>query len=265
MVDVIIPVYRPDEKLEKLIEKLNQQTVEPAHIFFMQTMTEDEAENTRVRKILERSKHGTIVPIGKLEFDHGGTRNKGARMSEAEFMLFMTQDAVPEDPVLIEKLLQAVQQKDTIAAAYGRQLPDDKVGVIETYTRQFNYPEESLIKGKEDLPRLGIKTYFCSNVCAMYRRDIYLKMGGFVTKTIFNEDMIMAANMVQAGYQIAYAAEAKVVHAHKYTYWQQLTRNFDMAVSQRQYREIFESVKSESEGIRLVKQTASYLLHKGKW
>ena len=160
-------------------------------------------------------------------------------MSEAEFMLFMTQDAVPEDPVLIEKLLQAVQQKDTIAAAYGRQLPDDKVGVIETYTRQFNYPEESLIKGKEDLPRLGIKTYFCSNVCAMYRRDIYLKMGGFVTKTIFNEDMIMAANMVQAGYQIAYAAEAKVVHAHKYTYWQQLTRNFDMAVSQRQYREIF--------------------------
>ena len=186
-------------------------------------------------------------------------------MSEAEFMLFMTQDAVPEDPVLIEKLLQAVQQKDTIAAAYGRQLPDDKVGVIETYTRQFNYPEESLIKGKEDLPRLGIKTYFCSNVCAMYRRDIYLKMGGFVTKTIFNEDMIMAANMVQAGYQIAYAAEARVVHAHKYTYWQQLTRNFDMAVSQRQYREIFESVKSESEGIRLVKQTASYLLHKGKW
>ena len=253
MVDVIIPVYRPDEKLEKLIERLNQQTVEPAHIFFMQTMTEDEAENTRVRKILEKSKHGTIVPIGKLEFDHGGTRYKGAEMSEAE------------DPVLIEKLLQAVQQKDTIAAAYGRQLPDDKVGVIETYTRQFNYPEESLIKGKEDLPRLGIKTYFCSNVCAMYRRDIYLKMGGFVTKTIFNEDMIMAANMVQAGYQIAYAAEAKVVHAHKYTYWQQLTRNFDMAVSQRQYREIFESVKSESEGIRLVKQTASYLLHKGKW
>lgn len=53
MVDVIIPVYRPDEKLEKLIERLNQQTVEPAHIFFMQTMTEDEAEDTRVRKILE--------------------------------------------------------------------------------------------------------------------------------------------------------------------------------------------------------------------
>ncbi|MGN1206207.1 MAG: glycosyltransferase family 2 protein [Eubacterium sp.] len=265
VVDIIIPVYRPDEKLEKLIEKLNQQTVEPKHIFFMQTIVEDEAEDTRVKKLLQKTDKGCIVPIGKLEFDHGGTRNRGAQMSQEPYMLFMTQDAVPEDEFLIETLIRSIEQKDTIAAAYGRQLPDDKVGVIETYTRQFNYPKESIIKGKEDLPRLGIKTYFCSNVCAMYRRDIYIKMGGFVTKTIFNEDMIMAANMVQAGYDIAYAADAKVVHAHKYTYWQQLTRNFDMAVSQRQYREIFEGVKSESEGIRLVKQTASYLLRQGKW
>ena len=124
MVDVIIPVYRPDEKLEKLIEKLNQQTVKPAHIFFMQTITEDEAEDARVRNVLEKSENGKIVPVDKLAFDHGGTRNQGAQMSEAEFMLFMTQDAVPEDEFLIETLLQAVQQKDTIAAAYGRQLPD---------------------------------------------------------------------------------------------------------------------------------------------
>ena len=112
MVDVIIPVYRPDEKLEKLIEKLNQQTVKPAHIFFMQTITEDEAEDARVRNVLEKSENGKIVPVDKLAFDHGGTRNQGAQMSEAEFMLFMTQDAVPEDEFLIETLMQAVQQKE---------------------------------------------------------------------------------------------------------------------------------------------------------
>ena len=264
MVDVIIPVYRPDEKLEKLIEKLNQQTVEPAHIFFMQTMTEDEAEDTRVRKILERSKHGTIVPIDKLKFDHGGTRNKGARMSEAEFMLFMTQDAVPEDPVLIEKLLQAVQQKDTIAAAYGRQLPDDKVGVIETYTRQFNYPEESLIKGKEDLSRLGIKTYFCSNVCAAYKRSVYLELGGFTKKTIFNEDMIFAAGAMERGYGVFYSAGARVIHSHNYSGIQQFHRNFDLAVSQADHPEVFSGIRSEGEGIRMVKQTAAFLVKSGK-
>ena len=264
MVDVIIPVYRPDEKLEKLIERLNQQTVEPAHIFFMQTMTEDEAEDTRVRKILEKSKHGTIVPIGKLEFDHGGTRNKGAQMSEAEFMLFMTQDAVPEDPVLIEKLLQAVQQKDTIAAAYGRQLPDDKVGVIETYTRQFNYPEESRLKTREDLPELGIKTYFCSNVCAAYKRSVYLELGGFTKKTIFNEDMIFAAGAMERGYGVFYSAGARVIHSHNYSGIQQFHRNFDLAVSQADHPEVFSGIRSEGEGIRMVKQTAAFLVRSGK-
>ena len=38
-----------------------------------------------------------------------------------------------------------------------------------------------------------------------------------------------------------------------------------MGVSQRQYRDIFRGVKSESEGMRLVKDTAKHLLRRGKW
>ena len=99
----------------------------------------------------------------------------------------------------------------------------------------------------------------------MYRRKVYEEMGGFVLHTIFNEDMIMAARVIQAGYEIAYVAEAEVVHAHKYTYRQQFTRNFDLAVSQQQYKEIFAGVKSESEGIKLVKTSMKYLWKRGKW
>ena len=261
---MIIPVYRPDEKLERLIQKINSQTVPPAHIFFMQTLT-GTAEDQRVREILERAEHGVVKTLEKKEFDHGGTRNQGAALSQAEYMLFMTQDAVPADNMLIEKLLEAMEADEKTATAYGRQLPDDKVGVIERYTREFNYPPESSTKTKEDLPELGIKTYFCSNVCAMYRRKVYEQMGGFVLHTIFNEDMIMASKVIQAGYQIAYAAEAQVVHAHKYTYREQFRRNFDLAVSQRQYHEIFDGIRSESEGIRLVKKTMKYLISRGEW
>ena len=261
---MIIPVYRPDEKLERLIQKINSQTVPPAHIFFMQTLT-GTAEDQRVREILERAEHGVVKTLEKKEFDHGGTRTQGAALSQAEYMRFMTQDAVPVDNMLIEKLLEAMEADEKTATAYGRQLPDDKVGVIERYTREFNYPPESSTKTKEDLPELGIKTYFCSNVCAMYRRKVYEQMGGFVLHTIFNEDMIMASKVIQAGYQIAYAAEAQVVHAHKYTYREQFRRNFDLAVSQRQYHEIFDGIRSESEGIRLVKKTMKYLISRGEW
>lgn len=264
IIDVIIPVYRPDEKLERLIEKLGVQTMKPAHVLFLQTMTGD-SEDERVGEILKRAENARIIPVDKNEFDHGGTRNQGASLSEAEYMLFMTQDAVPEDAYLIENMYRHITSGEMIATAYARQTPGEEAGVIESYTRTFNYPEESSVKSLDDLERLGIKTYFCSNACAMYKKSVYEELGGFVTETIFNEDMIFASHVIGAGYKIAYAADAKVVHSHKYTYREQLTRNFDLGVSQRQYREIFEGIKSESEGIRLIKDTMRHLVRCGKW
>ena len=204
-----------------------------------------------------------IRHIETEDFDHGGTRDGAASLLDGDLILFMTQDAVPADVYLVEKLVSAFE-KEKVAAAYARQLPDKDCDIIERYTRSFNYPKESSVKTKADLDRLGIKTFFCSNVCAMYRRSIYEKLGGFVKHTIFNEDMIFAGKLIQEGYAIAYVAEARVVHSHNYTNRQQLHRNFDLAVSQAEHPEIFGKVKSESEGIRLVKKTAAWLISKGK-
>ena len=60
---------------------------------------------------------------------------------------------------------------------------------------------------------------------------MYEALGGFSRRTIFNEDMILAGQMVQAGYKVAYAAEARVIHSHNYSGLQQFHRNFDLAVS----------------------------------
>ena len=76
--------------------------------------------------------------------------------------------------------------------------------------------------------------------------------------------MIYAGHLVQAGYAIAYAADAKVVHSHNYGCLAQLHRNFDLGVSQAQHPEIFDAYPSEGEGIRMVKKSASYVckIHK---
>lgn len=256
--DVIIPTYKPDEKFDRLIKRLRKQTIQPDHIMVINTEEQyfDQSKYEDIENLV-------IIHIDKEDFDHGATRNYGATLSDAKYIMFMTQDAVPADEYLIERLLAPFEKEDT-AVSYARQLPTKHAGVIERYTRTFNYPDVDLVKTKADLDRLGIKTYFCSNVCAAYRKDVYDELGGFVTKTIFNEDMIMASKVIQAGYSIAYASKAKVVHSHKYTYAQQFTRNFDLAVSQRQYREIFGSIKSEDEGKKLVKDTITYLVENKK-
>lgn len=260
--DLIIPVYKPDEKFHILMERILRQKVVPNHIFLMHTAVGEFKEE--IRKRYGWISGIIITELSPEEFDHGGTRNRGAQMSQADYIMFMTQDAIPKDAFLTQNLLYAFEKEEGIAAVYGKQLCTKEAGILESYTRTFNYPDNPCVKSKKDLERLGIKTYFCSNVCAAYDRAVYEKQGGFVTKTIFNEDMIFAAGLIQAGYKIYYAPDCQVEHSHKYTGWQQLTRNFDLGVSQQQYREIFDGVRSEAEGVRLVKNTARWLISQGK-
>lgn len=256
-IDIIIPLYKPGKELFTLLDKLENQTVPVNKIILLNTEEKYFTALTYGTDFVKRYRNVEVFHLSKREFDHGGTRRKGVSRSSAPVFVMMTQDAVPADEFLLEKLTEPL--KGNVAVAYARQLADDKSSVLEHLSRQFNYPENSCVKSVKDLERLGIKTYFCSNVCAAYRREIYDKQGGFVKRTIFNEDMLYAAGVIQAGYQIAYAAEAKVIHSHNYNCRQQFHRNFDLGVSQAQHPEVFAGIRSESEGKRMVKAATAYL------
>lgn len=256
-VDVIIPTYRPGKDFGELLHRLETQERRPDKILIM---------NTGKQYWNQEWERCSLVEVHHLEqkdFDHGGTRKRAAKISDADIMVFMTQDALPADRKLIASLIRPLLENEQTGAAYARQLPKADCRFLEKYTRSFNYPQESSLKTEADLERYGIKTYFCSNVCAAYDRKIYEQMGGFVDRAIFNEDMIYAGTMVKAGYAVAYAADAKVYHSHNYSAKQQFHRNFDLGVSQAEHPEIFEGVPSEGEGIRLVKKSLAYLLKTG--
>lgn len=258
-IDVLIPVYRPGrQQLEGLLERLKRQSY-PIHKVILMNTEQSYFPNG----LEERYENVEVHHLTKAEFDHGGTRDRGMRMSDADVVVCMTQDAVPADRHLISGLIEPFSD-DRVWASYARQLPAKDCREVEKYTRSFNYPEESRLKGMKDLPEMGIKTFFCSNVCAAWRRDRYLELGGFAVKTIFNEDMIYAGKVVQNGGLIAYCAEAKVIHSHNYTALQQFHRNFDLAVSQTMHPEIFGGIRSESEGIRLVKRSMQHCLKIGR-
>ena len=164
-VDVVIPTYRPDGRLEELLKRLGKQNYPIRHIYVI---------NTRSDRFPEDVEHipGVIVShIDQEDFDHGATRNLGFSMSDAKIVVFMTQDAMPADSRLIENLIEPLGE-ELVGVSYARQLPAGDCDFIERYTRKFNYPDESRIKGKEDIPELGIKTFFCSNVCAAYRLSL---------------------------------------------------------------------------------------------
>ena len=186
-IDVIIPLYKPGKELFTLLDKLGSQSVPVHQVILLNTEEKYFDQLIYGIRFLETYQNIKVYHVSKREFDHGGTRRIGVKKSSADVFVMMTQDAMPKDDRLIEKLVEPLQGE--VAVAYARQLPREDSTPVESYTREFNYPAKSRIKSAADLDSLGIKTFFCSNVCAAYRREIYEELGGFVRHTIFNEDM----------------------------------------------------------------------------
>ena len=205
-IDIIIPVYKPDQKFLALVDKLEHQTVAVNKIIIMNTERQYFDRLVKGTSFFEKYQNVCVINLKKEDFDHGLTRRQGVEQSDAQVFVMMTMDAMPVDGDLVEKLTAPLEKGD-VAVSYGRQMAGKNSGEIERYTRKFNYPGKGCEKSAKDVEKLGIKAFFCSNVCAAYRRDIYDRLGGFVSRTIFNEDMIYAAGAIKAGYKIVYAAD----------------------------------------------------------
>ena len=196
-VDVIIPVYKPDKSFLTLIERLEKQTVPVNRIILMNTEQKYFERLIYGTSFLEKYRNVYVTHLSKREFNHGRTRRRGVEKSEASVFIMMTQDAIPEDEHLVEYLVAPLEEEG-VAVSFARQLAGEESNEIERFNRAFNYPEESRIKSREDVEELGIKAYFCSNVCAAYDRKIYDVLGGFIKHAIFNEDMVYAATAMKA-------------------------------------------------------------------
>ena len=215
---------------------------------------------------LARAAGFRLVSISRAEFNHGGTRQMAVEMfPEAEILVFLTQDAVLASPDSISNLLRSFDDP-TVAVAYGRQLPKPGAGAIEAHARLFNYPAVSDLRDLSSKDRLGFKAVFVSNSFSAYRRSALMAVGGFRSAVILSEDTLAAANLLLAGWKIAYTADARVFHSHSYTWGEEFKRYFDIGVLHSRERWLLNRFgRANGEGKRFVVSELSYLRQKAPW
>ena len=184
------------------------------------------------------------------------------REATGDIVCFMTQDAVPADDKFVENLIAPILSDGEIAISSGRQLPKADARRFEQLVRAFNYTDVSYVRSKADVSKLGIKTYFATDVCAAYRRSQYLELGGF-GKTNMSEDMLMAAKAINAGYKVAYAANAEVYHSHNLTLKEQYRRNYAIGVFLETNMDVVKCESEVGEGSKLVKSVSKSLISEG--
>lgn len=257
-VSIIIPTWRAAEYLPKLIPQLRSQTLAPTEIIVIDSSSPDGSAKIAA----ELGCRVEIIP--QREFNHGGTRNQGAKLATGEILVFMTQDAMPINEHYLGALVEPIQNGEAMAA-YARQEAYPDATPLEKFARDFNYASKSHVKNKADLDTMGVKTYFFSDTASAVQKDAFWATGGFPDWVIVNEDMVLCANLLGAGHPIAYQAEARVYHSHRYGWLAIVRRYFDIGVFFGQAKDILVGGKSGGEGVRFAWGQVKYLAREGKW
>lgn len=212
-------------------------------------------------KILEDLNY-QVININKKDFNHANTRNIALNF-EADYYLFMTQDALPFDEYLVENLCKGFENSEVVVS-YARQLPYGDADIIEVFARNTNYPDTSRLKSKEDLATLGIKTFFNSDSCSMYDSKYFRSIGGFKKDLNTNEDMEYAARAILNNKKIYYNAIAKVYHSHNFNISEVWKRYNQIGIFFKENAWISKSValyiKTESTGIKQAKAELFFVL-----
>ena len=257
---VIVPTYNPGDAWLESIHALDSQAVKPDEVLIVDSGSSDDSVSVSVDAGFR------VISIEQSLFNHGGTRSMAVDMcSEYEFVVFLTQDAVLADSNALSNILAPFSDSN-VAAVCGRQLPRKLSSPIEAHARIYNYSDESAVRSVSDKKKFGLKTAFLSNSFAAYRVSLLKEVGYFPENVIFGEDMYVAAKMLKAGYKIAYAANARVYHSHKYSIWQEMKRYFDMGVFHAREPWIRQELGgAEGEGAKFVGSELKYLLEHAFW
>lgn len=256
-ISVIIPTLNAEHELLGLLEALKKQRIKELEIIVVDSESADQTV------AIAEEAGAQVLSVARKDFDHGKTRDYALRESSGDIVVFLTQDAMPANEQFLENLIRPLAE-EKVAVVTGRQLPKTDAVLMEKLVRTFNYPSESHIRSEEDVERMGIKAFFCSDVCAAYNRQIYLELGGFDFPLKTNEDMFYAAKAIRNGYRVAYAADALVFHSHNFSLTEQYERNYIQGYEIERHRPLLGEVSQESEGMKLVKTVSSGLLRQGQ-
>lgn len=171
----------------------------------------------------------TLRRIPPAEFGHGRTRNLGASLAQSEYIVYLTQDAIPLSPDWLVRLV-AHFAHENVAGVYGRQIPRDDTPPMERYLLGRLYSDQAAVRKIDGSSPIRLEEAFFSNVNSAIRRRVWERIP-FDETVIMSEDQLWAKQVLMAGHRIVYDPAAAVRHSHTYTLGALFRRYFDSGVS----------------------------------
>ena len=197
---IVIRAYNEEKHIARLLEGIRQQTIRNVEIILVDSGSTDETV------AIAESLGARVVYIPSGEFTFGRSLNLGIQNATRGLIVIASAHVYPVYPDWLETLLRPFEN-ERIALTYGKQRGPETAKFSEQQIYHQWYPDASK-------PRQA--TAFCNNANAAIRKSLWEKNPYDETLTGL-EDLAWGKWAKEQGYDIAYVAEAEIIHVHNET------------------------------------------------
>ena len=201
---IVVRAYNEEAHIGRLFSGFNQQSISNFEVILVDSGSTDatvgivrgDSWNFQVQ----------VLSIQPEEFSFGRSLNLGIKQALSETIVIASAHVYPVYPDWIEKLISPFSEPE-VGLVYGKQRGGTTTRFPEHQIFARWYPDQSKIQ---------ISNPFCNNANAAIRKDLW-KEHNYDETLSGLEDLEWANWAVNQGHQVAYVAEAEIVHLHEDT------------------------------------------------
>lgn len=236
-VSIFIPTKNAGSEFSKVLDSIYNQKEKDLEVIIVDSGSTDETleivENYPIK----------LYEISSNEFGHGKTRNLALKYSRADYIVFLSQDAIPNDCNWLSNLLMNFQDEKT-AGVFSRQIPREDAKETEKFFYKYYFPDKKIIRPNKKYN--SIQNRFFSNVSSCIKKEIFQKYK-FNDSILTTEDQEWAKRITELDFKTIYEPKSIVIHSHNHNLKQIFQGYFDSAFSINEItKKEFKSFRRES-------------------
>ena len=232
LASVVLLTFNGERYLDKVLDSVFRQKTS----FEYEVIVIDSGSTDTTLEIV-RSYPVSLHQIPNSEFNHGETRNLGARLARGRFVAYLTQDAIPASESWLRYLVDAFTLGPKVAAVYGLHVPRPDCDPVtkrdlEEFFKMMGPKDQATVQYVNDSDEAWDEYQRNEGIIGFYS-DVNSCLSKTVWEEIpyqaldYAEDQAFGRDILKAGYGKVYEPRAAVIHSHSYPLLRYFRRQFD--------------------------------------